>query len=60
MHRGAGFFKVDLPRIMADESNDLTPIVRQLLGDLYEDLRRLEKRIAAVARENQTFESILE
>ena len=47
----AGVFKLDLPRVIADESNDLTPTMRRLLAELFEDLGRLEKRIAEVTRE---------
>jgi transposase len=36
---------------LADEGNDLTPTMRRLLGDLFNDLRRLEERIAEVSRE---------
>jgi transposase len=35
----------------ADECNDLTPTMRRLLNELFEDLMRLEKRIAEVTRE---------
>jgi transposase len=48
---GAGVFKIDLPRVLADESNDLTPMMRRLLGDLWDDLRALEARICAVTKE---------
>jgi transposase len=51
IRQGAGVFKIDLPRVIADESNDLTPTMRRLLAELFEDLGRLEKRIAEVTRE---------
>jgi transposase len=51
IRQGAGVFKLDLPRIIADHANDLTPTMRRLLQDLFEDLRGLEKRIAAITRE---------
>jgi transposase len=51
MRQGAGAFKLDLPRALADETNDLTPTMRRLLSDLFEDMRGLERRIAAVTRE---------
>ncbi len=39
-------FKADLPRVLADEANDLTPAMRRLLTRLSEDVRTLEARIA--------------
>lgn len=51
IHQGAGKFKADLPRVLADEENDLTPAMRRLLADMFADLRRLEERIAEVTRE---------
>jgi transposase len=51
IRQGAGVFKIDLPRVLADEANDLTPTMRRLLGDLFEDVRALEQRIASVTRE---------
>jgi transposase len=44
-------YLLDLPRILADQSNDLSPAIRRLLADLFEDLHRLEERIAEVTRE---------
>ncbi|MEQ9586690.1 MAG: hypothetical protein RJS97_01765 [Parvibaculaceae bacterium] len=38
-------FKTDFPRVVADEDNDLSPSMRQLLLDLFDDLQRLELRI---------------
>jgi len=51
IREGAGVFKVDLARILADEENDLTPRMRKLLGELVEDLCAFETRIAEVTRE---------
>jgi transposase len=51
MRQGAGVFKLDLPGVNADASNDLTPTMRRLLAELFEDLEQLEKRIAEVTRE---------
>ncbi len=51
IHQGVGKFKADLPRVLANEENDLTPMMRRLLGDLFEDLKHLEGRIAEVSRE---------
>ncbi len=51
MHQGAGRFKADLPLVLADEANDLTPAMRRLLMRLSEDVRALEARIAEVTGE---------
>lgn len=51
MHQGAGKFKADLPRVLADDANDLTPAMRRLLATLFDDVRGLEARIAEVTRE---------
>lgn len=51
IHQGVGKFKADLPRLLARDDNDLTPMMRRLLADLFEDLKRLELRIAEVTHE---------
>jgi transposase len=51
MHQGVGKFKASLPRVLADEDNDLTPAMRRLLANLFEDIRLLEARIAEITRE---------
>ncbi len=51
IHQGVGKFKADLPGVLANEENDLTPGIRKLLGDLFDDLRRLEQRVAEVTRQ---------
>jgi len=51
IHQGIGKFKADMPRVLSNEENDLTPIMRRLLADLLDDLRHIEERIAAVTRE---------
>ena len=51
IHQGAGKFKADLPRVLADESNDLTPAMRHILGEVFEELTDIERRIAGVNRE---------
>jgi transposase len=51
IRQGVGVFKLDLPRIIADAANDLTAAMRQLLQDLYDDLKSSEKRIADITRE---------
>lgn len=51
IRKGAGVFRLDLPRVIADASNDLTPTIRRLLASLFEDFMRMEKRINEVTRE---------
>jgi transposase len=51
IRQGAGIFKLDLPKILVDETNDLTPAMRRLLGELFDDLKRLEVRIGEVTRQ---------
>jgi len=51
MHQGAGKFKADLPLVLADEGNDLSPAMRHLLSSLFEDIRYLERRIAEINRQ---------
>jgi transposase len=51
IRQGAGVFKVDLPRVIADGSNDLTLRMRRLLGDLFADFLYLDERIKKVSRE---------
>lgn len=51
LRQGAGLFKLDLPMVLDDLSNDLSPAMRKLLTDLFADLRRLEQRISDVTRE---------
>ncbi|RUX22574.1 IS110 family transposase [Mesorhizobium sp. M7A.F.Ca.US.011.01.1.1] len=51
LRQGAGLFKLDLPLVLDDLSNDLSPAMRKLLVDLFADLRQLEQRINDVTRE---------
>lgn len=51
IRQGAGVFKVDILRILDDDSNDLTSLSREILRDLYDDFVRLEQRIATVSKE---------
>lgn len=48
---GAGVFKIDLPRVLADEGNDLTPQARRALGALFGELGEIEARLRAVTSE---------
>ena len=49
--QGAGLFRRDLPGVLADDGNDLTPAMRRILGELFADLERLDQRIATATRE---------
>jgi transposase len=41
IHQGAGKFKADLPRILADESNDLTSAMRRILASTFDERSNL-------------------
>ena len=47
---GTGAFKLDIARIITDEANDLTPAMRGLLKELWEELKIVDIRLAAVSR----------
>lgn len=51
MRQGAGVFKIDICRVIDELDNDLTPMARSILRDLYNDFRRLEARIRQVSDE---------
>jgi transposase len=51
IRQGAGLFRLDLPNVLADDNNDLTPAMRRMLSALREDLVRLDQRIVGVTRE---------
>jgi transposase len=53
LRSGAGVFKLDMPKVLADDSNYLTPQMRELLQELWSDLLVLETRIARITREIQ-------
>lgn len=54
---GAGVFKHDLPRILTDDTNELTPAMRQLLADLWSDFNGLENRITSLSRQIEALAS---
>ncbi len=49
IHTGIGMFRRDATRILADDSNDLTPTMRQLLTDLWSDFLRIDERVTALS-----------
>jgi transposase len=51
IRQGAGAFRRDLPRALADEGNDLTPAMRRMLTELVDDVGRFDLRIVAVTRQ---------
>ena len=57
LRQGAGLFKLDLPQVLEDKSNDLSSAMRKLLADLFADLRQLEQRIGDVTREIEAIAS---
>lgn len=57
IHQGAGKFKADLPRVLADQPNDLTSAMRRILASTFDELRQLELRIAEVNREIEAIAS---
>jgi transposase len=57
IHQGIGKFRADFPRVLANEENDLTPMMRRTLARLFDDLVELEKRIAEITREIEALAS---
>jgi len=57
LRQGAGLFKLDLPQVLEDQSNDLSSAMRKLLADLFADLRQLEQRIGDITREIEAIAS---
>jgi transposase len=51
VHQGPGRFKSDLPQLLDDETNDLTPAMRHLLKGLWDELKALEARLQTLTRE---------
>lgn len=51
MRPGAGAFKADMQNVIGDESNDLTPRMRQTLIALMTELGELEQKIAIATKE---------
>jgi transposase len=54
MRQGPGAFKAEFPKVLADDSNDLTPCMRDLLCTSWAELGCLEERIA---QSNQDIEA---
>jgi transposase len=60
MRQGAGVFKLDIARVMADQSNDLTPMMRAVLQELWEEFAILDSRLLAVTRQVEAIASRLD
>ena len=53
IRQGAGVFRLDVPRVLGDEENELPPSMRTLLSDLWNDFRLLEIRIEELSKQIQ-------
>ena len=51
LQNGAGMFRQQLPAVIADEDNELTPAMRALLGELWTEFTALDERIVAVGHQ---------
>ena len=51
IHQGAGKFKAEIPRVLADETNELTPSMRRILTEVHGEMMELEQRITAMNHE---------
>jgi transposase len=49
LHNGAGMFRQQLPTAVADERNELTPAMRTLLMELWDEFKALDERIISVS-----------
>jgi transposase len=53
IRQGAGVFRLDVPRFLGDEENELPPSMRTLLSDLWNDFKLLEIRIEELSQQIQ-------
>lgn len=51
MRQGVGVFRIDLPRVLADDSNDLTAMMRQMLAEILDDIAHVDRGILSVTRQ---------
>ena len=51
IRQGAGVFRMDLPRVIVDLTNDLTMAMRRMLNEIFEDVARVDLRVKSVTRE---------
>jgi transposase len=57
MRNGAGAFKLDILKVLNDDTNELTPAMRRLLRDLWEQLQELEARAHHFTRKIESIAS---
>lgn len=53
IRQGAGVFRIDMPRVLGDEDNELPSSMRRLLTDLWNDFKVLENRIEEITQQIQ-------
>ena len=51
LRSGAGLFRQELPAVVADDTNELTPAMRALLGELWNEFKTLDQRVVAVSQQ---------
>lgn len=51
IRQGTGVFRSDLPRVIADDTNDMSAAMRVMLSEIYEDVARVDQRINSVTRQ---------
>lgn len=51
IRQGVGVFKLDIAKIMADDGNDLTPMMRGLLQELWNEFTVVDTRLTAITRQ---------
>jgi transposase len=57
MRNGAGAFKLDVLKVLNDDTNELTPAMRHLLRELWNQLQELEARIQKFTRQIESIAS---
>lgn len=53
VRQGVGVFRMDVPRVLGDEENELPPSMRALLTDLWNDFKHLELRVQELSKQIQ-------
>ena len=51
LRNGAGLFRHELPAVVADDANELTPAMRALLAELWAEFKDLDARVTAVSHQ---------
>jgi len=51
LRNGAGLFRQELPAVVGDDTNELTPAMRAVLGELWNEFKGLDERVAAVSQQ---------